>query len=315
MTRLNQILIAVLAVQLIIGTSIYYGTQPLSTDEATLALLEADPKQADQIIIEDNSGQKTELERMSEGWKIANYHQLPAQNQKINEILDKLNNTQTGWPVATTEAAQKRFEVGEENYQKRITISHGDKVFSTLLLGTSPGFRQLHLRKADDDRIYNVTLNSYDLSAKHDDWLEKTLLQPKGEITQLQTAGLTFNKESEGWKLNQKGSEAISEEVEKLAENLSQLAILGTVPDQTPGSSDYQLVVNSNNQTLQYRFFKLGDDHLVRRDDLPVSFKISQGDYEKITAMDENQLVKQHEETEQEPIATNGSHSTNGERS
>ncbi len=58
-----------------------------------------------------------------------------------------------------------------------------DKVVGDLYLGTSPGFKKVHARRADSDDIYAITFANYEATARTDDWLDKALLKPTGDVT------------------------------------------------------------------------------------------------------------------------------------
>ena len=45
-----------------------------------------------------------------------------------------------------------------------------------LYLGTSPVFRKSHARQANNDVVYAMKLNTFDVPAENDYWLERTLL-------------------------------------------------------------------------------------------------------------------------------------------
>ena len=48
-----------------------------------------------------------------------------------------------------------------------------------MLLGTSPGFRKVHVRRPNEKEIYTVNLNTYDMPVADTEWLDKALLSAK----------------------------------------------------------------------------------------------------------------------------------------
>lgn len=291
MTRFNQLLIAALTVQIIIAGAMYYGNQSSTDDFVQTALLSTDKSEISRIVISNNGNEKTVLNKVNGQWRLPEYHNLPANQNKIASILDKFSDIKTGWPVATTENGRERFEVSEEKYKTKVSLANGDNALESIYLGTSPGFRQLHVRRDNEDEVYAVKLNSVDFPVKNKDWLDKTLLQPKGDIAVLQGPDFAFNKEGDKWKLEHGEGEVIKEEVENLVSALSHLNVRD-IEEKTAENPEYELTVNANNDTYTYRFFKEGDNYLINRNDYPQAFKINKSDYENITGKTVTQLVK-----------------------
>ena len=171
----------------------------------------------------------------------------------------------------------------------------------TLYLGTSPGFRQSHVRRAGEDEVYAVKLNSYELPSQHTSWLDTALLQPRGDITSLQGSDFVLNKQGDGWQLAEGDGEAVKH---KLFNSLARLTVQG-VAEKTFDNNDYALTVKASGNTLQYRLFKDGNDHYISRNDYVQTFKINQSDYEKITGENVTQLVKRTDVEDQSAIAEN----------
>lgn len=302
MNRFNQVLGAALAVQVVIAGGLYFGSQPPATDQVQMALLDTEQSQIDRITINEGDGKQTVLSKVDGKWQLPDYHQLPANQSKVSDILNTLETTKSGWPVATTKSSRERFEVADENFQKRVVLSQGDKEIQTLYLGTSPGFRQLHVRRSGEDEVYAVKLNSYDFPSQNTNWLDKTLLQPKGEIASLKGADYSFSKQGDDWQLTEGVGEPIKAEIEKITSTLARLNIQ-SADDKSVDQIDYELTVKAAGNTLNYRFFQYGSDHFVSRDDYSQAFKINKSDYEKIIGQTATQLVKHVEPEEQSSVA------------
>jgi len=298
MNRFNQVLGVALAVQVVIASGLYFGSQPPAADQVQMTLLNTEKGQIDRIRIDDGDGKQITLSKVDGKWKLPEYHQLPANQSKVADILNTLETTKTDWPVATTESSRERFEVTDGNFQKRVVLSQGDKEVQTLYLGTSPGFRQLHVRRSGENEVYAVKLNSYDFPSQNTTWLDKTLLQTKGDIASLKGADYTLTKQGDEWQVSDGDGDPVEAEIEKITSTLARLNIQGAV-DRSVDQIDYELTVKAAGDTLNYRFFKDGSDHFVSRDDYSQAFKINKSDYEKITAQTATRLVK-HVETEEQ---------------
>jgi len=225
MTRSNQILAAVFIVQLVLAVGIEIGDRPPAAADINTVLLDVDQKQINRIVLDDGKSGKVTLSKVDGHWQLPDYYKLPASQPNVERMLTSLATTKSGWPVATTTAGIKRFEVGDDHYQTRITLANDDKTLETLYLGTSPGFRQLHLRRDDEDKVYTVKLNSYDFPLKGKDWFDKALLQPQADIAELQGPDFTVDKQGDEWKLAGDAEQVQKAEIDKLVNAVSHLDV------------------------------------------------------------------------------------------
>src|SRR5690606_11613065 len=85
---------------------------------------------------------------------------LPADEAKLTEMLDDISELRGSWPVTTTVGAHERFKVGDDNFQHRINLYTQDEETASLILGTAPGFRQVHVRRPGESDVYNVDLSA-----------------------------------------------------------------------------------------------------------------------------------------------------------
>ncbi len=291
MNRFNQFLAVTLSVQIVIAGGIYFDNQASTADQTQMALLSTEKSQINQITIEDSDGKQTVLSKIEGKWLLPDYHQLPANQSKVLDMLNTLETTKSGWPVATTESGRERFEVADKNFQKRVVLSQDDEKLQTLYLGTSPGFRQLHVRRANEEEAYAVKLNSHDFPSENNNWLDQTLLQPKGDITSLEGPDYAFIKQAGQWQPSAEEGKAVSDEIEKITNTLTHINIQGA-EEKTEHEAAYQLTVKAAGDTLNYHFFKDDENYYLSRDDYAQAFKINQSDYDKITGQTAMQLIK-----------------------
>lgn len=303
MNRFNQILVAVLAIQVVIAGGFYFGSSSPTAEQVQMALIEGDTNQIDHITISEGNEELVTLQKIDGQWKLNDYFLMPAVQSKVSNILSTLKSTNTSWPVATTKSSQERFEVADDHYQKKIVLSHDDKTLQTLYLGTSPGFRQIHIRRAGEDEIYAVKLNSFDFPVQNTAWLDKTLLQPKADITRLSGADFELLKQGTDWQAEAGKGEPVVEEIDKITQALAGLSIQSVV-EKAPTKADYTLTLDAGGKPLHYTFFNQDESYLVQRDDYSQVFKISKSDYEKLTGHTASQLVMQSSPDEQSQNTT-----------
>ncbi len=291
MSRFNTFLLTVLLLQIFVAGAIYFNHQPAEVDPVHTVLLEVKKEQIDRISLVDEDNKQTILEKVAGQWLLPDYYNLPANQHKVTNMLSTLATTQSGWPVATTESARQRFKLAEGHFNKKLVLYHGDDPVQTLYLGTSPGFRQLHVRSNEEKEIYAVKLNSHNFPTQQANWLDNTLLQLSGEITRLEGSDYAFLRSEQQW-LTEKGEgEALNEEIDKLALTLSQITIQSA---EEPPTSEavYTLEATVGDNVFTYHFFENNNTHYIQRNDYKPAFKISKSDYEKITQQTAKQLIK-----------------------
>ena len=297
MTRLNQLLSGLFALQVMVAAGIYFGSQPAPAEKLQTALLQAERSQVDHITVENGNGKQAVLTKVNGRWQLPEYYLLPAKQSKIEQVLANLASTKTGWPVTTTASSQDRFKVSENDFQSRITLAQGDKKLQQLYLGSSPGFRQLHARRGEEEEVYSVKLHAHDFPVDADKWLDRTLIQAKGDITVLEGPDFVLNKQDGEWKLAEAEGELVTEKLDELVNTLTSINVLAA-EDKAIGESDYSLIVKTADKGYTYRFFSEDNNHYVSRGDYTQVFKVSKLDYNKITGQTATQLVRQAEQKE-----------------
>lgn len=202
------------------------------------------------------------LARGDDGWRLPDG--LPANQDKISSMLDKLAGLQAPWPVATSGNAAERFEVTDDTFQRHVVLMAGDDAVADLYLGTSPGYQQVHARRAADDEVYSVALSNYQLPASPDDWLDKTLLQPEGEVSTVVRQGAwEMNRGEEGWLLE--GAAADSDAAEDLVRRIDELRVNGVAkaPEQAAEPAAV-FAVTDDQGTYHLRLYGSGEDDQYR---------------------------------------------------
>ena len=156
------------------------------------AFLDFDAAAVDAITVAGDDG-TVSLARVEDAWQLASG--LPADADKIDRVLEKLSAAAGGWPVATTASAMQRFEVTEDAHQRRVTLGGGEDTVADIYLGTSPGYQKTHARHVAGGDAYAIEFFNYEAGLEPSEWLEKSLLQPAGELKSLTRQG------DDGWRL------------------------------------------------------------------------------------------------------------------
>ena len=216
-------LIAALAVQLaIVGVLLAVASGSQVEAEPFLTF---DARAVDGLAVAGEDGEVT-LTKAESGWQLPDG--LPADETKVDGVIEKLADAAAGWPVATSASVQERFEVAEDNHQRRLTLSGGGEPVADIYLGTSPGYRKAHARRVDDDDIYAITFSNYEAGTKAADWLDKALLRPNGALTGMRYDGaFDLSKDEEGVWTASTGAALDQAKVETLAGRFTGLTVTG----------------------------------------------------------------------------------------
>src|SRR5262245_35035083 len=274
----------VLAAQLVL-TIVVLWWQSEGHAKDTKPFLTVDRTAVDRITIDDGDGKSLVIAKSGDGWKLPSVHDLPADTQKVTDMLDKLVAGGATWPVATTDSAAKRFEVTDKKFQRRIRLAKGDDALVDVYLGTSPGFRKVHARLADDSSIYAITFANYDATTKAQDWLSKSLIAPDGSVTAIERPGAwQLSKDGEAWKLagladGQTTSEDKVRDIASKLENLRVIdvaddAALKSIADATP---TVELAATTAKSKVTYQLYRPtpNGDFLVRASTRPETFRLA----------------------------------------
>jgi hypothetical protein len=313
MTKLHTWLTGLLAVQVVLAGALIWHNQhslPQATNEPLLSFEKAT---VDALVITD-AEQTLRLEKDGDDWRLPELHQLPVVENKATELLEKLQSVNVRWPVATTSTSHERFEVAEEKFQRRIQLFAGEEKVGEVFLGTSPGFRKVHVRRTHENEIYTVDLNTYDIPVAQSDWLDKSLLGIS-DLQQIKGPDYELKKSDNQWAFANPASQDHDEEVlkvdnqkaQELANALSNLRIVD-VADKMPDGEPVIITVTSGAGEMRYEFIKADEQYYVKRQDQQQLFTMNQFDYDRITQIRQPQLALKSEEqnADVEEDKTNG---------
>lgn len=189
--RPQQALAALLAVQLALAAGLAAWSARAAIAPTPSALLAFDQSKADKLTIEGPSQARVDLTRKDEHWVVAQAGDFAADGAQVAQLLARLSALKPGPAVATSSEAAERFKVADSSFERRLSVDVGGKRVGTLLLGNSLGAHETLARKAGDHDIVGVDLPTYEVSAKADDWLDKSVLQvPRDQLAAVGVAGL-----------------------------------------------------------------------------------------------------------------------------
>jgi len=211
-----QVLSGVLVLQLVAATGLMW--QRNAAGEFAVpgsSLASFDPAAVTQMRIDD-ADQSITLTLTDGQWLMDNEFSTVADSDKVDTLLSSIQGLEPGLSIAGTEGSHAQLQVAADNYQRRVVLNSDTETVADLYLGTSPGFRKSHARQADNDAVYAVKLNTFDVPAEKDDWLDTSLLA-LNEPTQISADDTVLALTDDQWSLVEPQEKTTTHEVDSTA--------------------------------------------------------------------------------------------------
>jgi len=301
------------------GVLFWQGQQQGAVFDAPTSVANVDADAVDTITLHDGTDSLT-LRRTDEHWLLPDEPSLPADEASIGTLINTINDLSAGLPVATTEASRAQLDVAEDDYQRRIELSGAGEILADLYVGSSPGFRKAHVRRADDEAIYASAINVFDIPVSGDEWLDQSVLAAS-DVSRIEAATYALEKTDDAWSLPGKTDETHELNEDKVAdlvralENLTVDGVLAPDADHNDSDGEGSTVaqteaadVDTDNSTLaeaaatdqsvvvEFKLsdaagerslilHKVGDSYRVSRDDIAAQFSISQTQFDALVGV------------------------------
>jgi hypothetical protein len=289
----NTVLGAVLAAQLVLAGSLFASRTANDSSQSSAPWLDFAASDVTRIVIAD-ANDSTTLARTGERWQLSDLQQLPANQSRLTTLLDDFGKLTTRWPVAQSDSSHERFEVSEEKFQRHLQLYNGDTLLGDYYFGTSPGFRQTHARRADDDEVYALAFNNFDLPVDANDWLDKGLLKVS-DVDRIEADDYVLTRSGDDWQLaagNEPDATALdSAKARSLASALQNLQVLG-VATSVPAGDNRSITAGSGNSSWVYRFIKAESSYYLQRSDMEGAFTIAAADHDRIAGLSRSSLLQ-----------------------
>lgn len=191
-------------------------------------LLAFDTEGVDELRIAEGDEATVVLRKDDGTWTLPDHHAFPADAEAVDHLLERLAGLERGWPVATTEGAAPRFKVAEEAYERRIALAAAGETLGELFIGTSPGFRKVHVRASGSDEIHAVAFSFHEAAAKPADWIDRDVLKrEKGELVRVEMGDIVLERDGDEWTLTDlpEDHEPVAGKVRSLLDKLTTLRV------------------------------------------------------------------------------------------
>ena len=262
-----------LAVQVVLIGALLAARSGAVTEPAPFLRFEA--ASIDALTVSNDEG-SVSLAKTDDAWQLP--QGLPADSSKIDRVLDKLADASGGWPVGSKGSTAERFEVAEDNHQRRVTLKSGDEIQADFYLGTSPGYRKAHARHADEDDIYAITFSNYEAGVEAADWLDKSLLRPEGALTGVERIdGFALTKGDDGVWAAADNTELDQGKAETFAGRFTGLSVLGVSDAELPDEPKmaFALTDDAGTETLRIYHLEADDDYVATSGRVPGAYELS----------------------------------------
>jgi len=258
------------------------------------------------------------LQKRDQHWLLPDYYQVPASDLKVQEFLIQLKGLEKHLPLATSVAAQERFKVAEDKFERVIELyNNGEEPVARLYLGDSPGFRRVYARAGDDDTVFELAYGVHQASAKSDDWADRNLLRlAQDELTRVDLPGVTLERVDDAWRVAalNKGEQSNDEEIRSALQRLSGLGFLSIQGSEPPAGQpvlEFQ-VTRRSGDPISYRIYPGSDDAdpQLRSSAHPWTFNVAKYLLEDLQKLTRDKLVKpspeapETKQTPTEPVTT-----------
>ncbi|MBI9047272.1 MAG: DUF4340 domain-containing protein [Anaerolineaceae bacterium] len=196
MNRLQQILIALLVVQIIIVAAIFWPQSGDTIQDAPL-FGEISAQNVQALSVEDENGKTIHMARSDSGWVLPDADNYPVLTENVDPLLEGLIKVRTDRLVARTDASHKRLQVAVDDFLYKATLEFTDGHTETLIIGSTPSSGATHVRLEGQDEVYiTSSINSWDYSASAANWVDPnyvTLPQENMTAMTLENANGTFD--------------------------------------------------------------------------------------------------------------------------
>ena len=300
MKAISTWLTALLGLQSVLILAVFWQSSVANKGPEKQNLFDFSSTEVTKLVLDNGQGENVELYRNGGEWQVElEGKSLPVQDQKLQSMMDKFQDLSVRWPVADTDSSQKRMKVSRSEYNKQVKFFNNDHVLAHAYVGSSPGFRKVHIRKEGDDNVYAVPVNQTDIITKADDWMDKTLLSIS-DIDQVSHTNFQLDRNSdewafkplsdsinepEKWTLEQKKAQDYIGKFSNFrvlmvanTEEIKDVSFAGEDKLPVEDAKEASLVtvkVNKDDQSFTYKFASKENNYFVTRDDIEAVFKIA----------------------------------------
>jgi len=236
MRRIIQTAGVLLALQILLMVAVHFSGKEAMKVAPDTPLFTFKAESVSGLVISDGEKKELRLVKGDQGWVLPETFNAPASATQVTALVEKLAGLKHGLPVGTSASATKRFKVADDLFQRRVRVLEGDKVVADLYVGTAPGFRQIHVRKAGSGEVLTANLSTFELDTNADQWLDKAMFAVKEEEIEVMVfPTFSLKKTDQEWQLENlaAGEKLDAKAVADLAAKVGGLTVQSVVAAET----------------------------------------------------------------------------------
>ncbi|MCB1843874.1 MAG: DUF4340 domain-containing protein [Halioglobus sp.] len=281
-------MLLLLVLQGVLTFSLFQPDTPDNNAERSTTLLDVAVTSVNEIRISDGLENEVVLRREGEAWLLPELNDMPAEGERVAALLAALDSSGL-WPVADSPAARQRFQVADYRFQRRLELFAGEALQATVYLGTSPGFRKVHARNAQQGAIYSIPLSNFAAPVTSGAWLDGGLLRVRSPL-RIVSDGYSLNYADGQW-LAGTGATPDARELQALLDALRNLQINGVAGEDeqrelSAAEADWVISVAGLTGSATLSLFERGGKHYIHSSVFPHIFTLSAYDYARLTDID-----------------------------
>jgi hypothetical protein len=204
MSRLNQILAAILAAQIILGVVVFWP-RPVASSAGEPLLPNFKAADVASLTISDGQGKRLALAKNGDVWVMPEAGDYPVDSTKVTPFLEKLEQVKTNRLVTQTEGSHAQLKVAADDFNTLLEVKLTDGTTHKVYLGSSAGASATHVRADDRPEVYLTSdMSSFDASANASAWIDTLyftvpLTTPVSLTLENTNGTFEFVKEGDKW--------------------------------------------------------------------------------------------------------------------
>lgn len=272
MQKMISIAATLLVIQIGLAVLFYKGESAQKTTAPDAPFLGMKSDQVSAFEITGPQKERLVVEKIGTEWIIKDSFGAPANGEQVKTLITKLSELKKGFAVATTAGAAKRFKVADDQFERHVVLREKEQIVGEFYVGTSPGFRQIHVRKAGTEEVLAVALSTFELETGVELWLDKNLFKIKKEdMVSISFPGFVLEKKADTWQLQglESGWKTDEKNVADLLNKVAELTIQAVMNPQeaTPlfakAPAFKYSVTRGDGKTAEFSFVKPEENYYV----------------------------------------------------
>jgi len=203
MNRRNQILGAILVLQLILVAVVFWPrARGGAVGQPLFPGVEASQVVTLTVTVAGHEG--VDMAKVDAGWELAGTDGFPVVSSTVTAALEQIVALSGDRAVATAASSQKRLRVTADNYERLVEFELSDGSRHRLYVGTSPSYSTTYVRADDQKEVYLSTLKASDLGSGPSFWIDTTYVAVTQDLVtgmalQNKQGTFEFEKKGEAW--------------------------------------------------------------------------------------------------------------------